>query len=63
MRPTPERIRMSRLPRSRDTALRLARVFDMPARIWLDLQTAHDLSKAAIALKAELKVLKPLKAA
>jgi len=29
-----------------DTALRLERYFGMEARFWLNLQTAHDLSKA-----------------
>jgi antitoxin HigA-1 len=29
-----------------DTALRLGRYFDTDARFWLNLQTAHDLSKA-----------------
>jgi addiction module HigA family antidote len=31
---------------SADTALRLARHFGMDARFWLNLQMAHDLSKA-----------------
>lgn len=30
-----------------DTAIRLARYFDTDPRFWLNLQTAHDLSKAA----------------
>lgn len=32
-----------------DTALRLARYFGTDPRFWLNLQTAHDLSKAAAA--------------
>jgi addiction module HigA family antidote len=31
---------------SADTAIRLGRYFDTDARFWLNLQTAHDLSKA-----------------
>jgi len=32
-----------------DTALRLARYFGTDPRFWINLQTAHDLSKAAAA--------------
>lgn len=32
---------------SADTAIRLGRYFGTDARFWLNLQTAHDLSKAA----------------
>lgn len=32
---------------SADTAMRLGRYFDTDPRFWLNLQTAHDLSKAA----------------
>ena len=34
---------------SADTAIRLGRYFDTTPLFWLNLQTAHDLSKAAIA--------------
>ncbi len=33
---------------SADTAIRLGRYFDNDPRFWLNLQTAHDLSKAAV---------------
>jgi antitoxin HigA-1 len=63
-----ERGRIERLVREKqamtsDTALRLARVFGTTAEFWMNLQTQHDLSKAAIAAREELAAIKPLKAA
>lgn len=63
-----DRTRIERLVRGRqavsaDTALRLARVFGTTPDFWLNLQAAHDLSKAAIAQRAELKAIKRLKPA
>jgi addiction module HigA family antidote len=41
-----------------DTALRLAKCFDTTPEFWMDLQTAHDLSKAELAeTTAAVKVL------
>lgn len=37
-----------------DTALRLARYFDTTPQFWLNLQTAHDLSKALAEHGAEI---------
>ncbi|MFC7048950.1 HigA family addiction module antitoxin [Emcibacter nanhaiensis] len=42
-----------------DTALRLARYFNTSAEFWMNLQVAHDLSKAAAESKKELKRIKP----
>ena len=36
-----------------DTALRPARVFGTSAQFWINLQTDHDLSKAAIAARED----------
>jgi antitoxin HigA-1 len=38
-----------------DTALRLARYFDTSAEFWLNLQTMHDLTKAARDLRREIE--------
>jgi len=46
-----------------DTALRLARVFGTTAAFWMNLQTQHDLSKAAIAGRDELAMIEPLEVA
>ena len=46
-----------------DTALRLAAVFGSSAQFWMNLQTAHDMSKAAIAARAELAKIKQYEAA
>ena len=40
---------------SPDTALRLARYFGTTAELWLDLQSAHDLSKVRAEREAELQ--------
>ncbi|MBX9576386.1 MAG: HigA family addiction module antidote protein [Caulobacteraceae bacterium] len=63
-----ERSRMERLVREEqaltpDTALRLARVFGTSAEFWMNLQTQHDLSKAAMAARDELAAIVPLKVA
>ena len=38
-----------------DTALRLARFFGTSAEFWLNLQTAHDLTKAAKELRRQIE--------
>jgi antitoxin HigA-1 len=44
-----------------DTALRLARYFDMTPEFWLNLQQAHDLSKADVEVGARIKdTVRPL---
>ncbi len=40
---------------SPDTALRLARYFGTSAEFWLNLQAAHDLSKARVALESVIQ--------
>jgi antitoxin HigA-1 len=61
-----DRTRIERLvretqPVTPDTALRLARVFGTSADFWMNLQTQHDLSAAAIQARDELKTIRPLK--
>lgn len=46
-----------------DTALRLARVFGTTPELWMNMQSLHDLSKAAIAHRDELARIQPLAAA
>lgn len=63
-----DRTRIERLVREEqaltsDTALRLARVFGTTAEFWMNLQTQHDLSKAAIAARDELAAIQTLKVA
>jgi len=60
-----DRTRIERLVREQQpiTALRLARVFGTTAQFWINLQTDHDLSNAAIAMRDELAAIKPLAAA
>jgi addiction module HigA family antidote len=63
-----DRTRMERIvrelqPVTADTALRLARVFGTSAQFWINLQTTHDLSKAAIKAREELAAIKPLETA
>ena len=63
-----DRTRIERLVREEqaltsDTALRLARVFGTSAEFWMNLQTQHDLSKAAIAARDDLAAIRPLNAA
>jgi addiction module HigA family antidote len=38
-----------------DTTLRLARYFDTSAEFWLNLQTMHDLTKAAKELRPQIE--------
>jgi plasmid maintenance system antidote protein VapI len=42
-----------------DTAPRLARVFCTTPRFWINLQTTHDLSIAALARKDDLAAIRP----
>jgi antitoxin HigA-1 len=62
-----DRTRIERLVREKqsvtaDTALRLGRVFGNSAQFWINLQTAHDLSVAAIAARDELDAIPRLEA-
>jgi len=45
-----------------DTALRLAKVFGTSPQYWINLQTTHDLSKAAIEGRGELERIEQLHA-
>ncbi|HEX4096571.1 MAG TPA: HigA family addiction module antitoxin [Caulobacteraceae bacterium] len=58
-----ERIIREQQPITADTALRLAKVFGTSADMWIGLQTAHDLSKAALEASAELAAIQPVVAA
>ena len=63
-----DRARIERLVRGRqaitaDTALRLGRVFGTSAQFWINLQSEHDLSKAAILNRQALAEIKTLVAA
>lgn len=58
-----ERLVREEQPLTSDTALRLARVFVTTAEFWMNLQTQHDLSKAAIAARDDLAEIQPLKVA
>ena len=58
-----ERLVREQQPITADTALRLARVFGTTAQFWINLQTDHDLSKAAIAARDDLAAIRPLVAA
>ena len=40
-----------------DTALRLARVFGTSPQLWMNMQSSHDLSKMAIAMRQELQAI------
>jgi addiction module HigA family antidote len=55
-----ERLIREKQPVTADTALRLARVFGTSAQFWINLQTGHDLSKAAIESRADLERIAPL---
>jgi len=55
-----ERLIREKQPVTADTALRLAKVFGTSADFWINLQTTHDLSKAAIAARDELAKIQPL---
>ena len=58
-----ERLVRGEQPITADTALRLGKVFGTSADMWIGLQTAHDLSKAALEAKDELAAIQPLAAA
>jgi len=58
-----ERLIRERQPVTPDTALRLGRVFGTSPEFWMNLQTQHDLSVAAIARRDELNEIQPLSAA
>jgi addiction module HigA family antidote len=58
-----ERIIREQQPITADTALRLGKVFGTSADMWIGLQTAHDLSKAALEARAELAAIQPVVAA
>lgn len=55
-----ERLIREKQPVTADTALRLAKVFGTSADFWINLQTTHDLSKAAIAAREDLAKIQPL---
>ena len=62
-----DRARIERLVREKqavtaDTALRLGKVFGTSPQFWINLQTAHDLSKAAMKAGEELARIEPLQA-
>jgi addiction module HigA family antidote len=57
-----ERLIRERQPITADTALRLAKVFDTSADLWINLQTAHDLSKAALANRETLAKIEAIAA-
>ena len=62
-----DRARIERLVREKqaitaDTALRLAAVFGTTPQFWINLQTTHDLSKAALAGRDELEKIERLEA-
>lgn len=50
----------SRRSISPDTALRLARFFGTSAEFWINLQAAHDLSKARAELASDLREIQPI---
>ena len=54
-----ERLVREKQPVTADTALRLARVFGATPQFWINLQTTHDLSIAAMAVKDDLAAIKP----
>ncbi len=58
-----ERIVRETQPVTPDTALRLGRVFATSAQYWMNLQTQHDLSAAAIASRDEMAAIGPLNSA
>ena len=58
-----ERVVRETQPVTADTALRLARVFGTTPQYWLNLQSAHDLSRTALEKREELADIQPLAAA
>jgi antitoxin HigA-1 len=62
-----DRTRIERLIREQQsvtayTALRLGKVFGTSPQFWINLQTGHDLAKAAIAAREERAAIQPLAA-
>lgn len=55
-----ERIIREKNPITADTALRLGKVFGTTPDYWVNMQAAHDLSKAAIASRETLAGIKAL---
>ena len=60
-----DRTRVERLVRERgpvtpDTALRLARVFNVSPQFWMNLQAEYDLSRATIAAGDSLEGIAPI---
>lgn len=55
-----ERLSRCAQPVTADTALRLARVFGSTPQFWINLQTQHDLSVAAIAAREDLAAIERL---
>jgi addiction module HigA family antidote len=58
-----ERLVREQQPVTADTALRLGAVFGTSADMWIGMQTAHDLSVAAIAARDELATLRVIEPA
>ncbi len=58
-----ERIIRETQPITPDTALRLGKVFGTSPDLWINMQTAHDLSVAAISAREELATIQQIKAA
>ena len=58
-----ERLIREKQPITPDTALRLGRVFATTPEFWMNLQTQHDLSVAAIAAREELAAIKAVETA
>ncbi len=58
-----ERLVREQQPVTADTALRPGLVFGTTPQFWINLQTGHALSKAAIAAREELAAIRPLVAA
>lgn len=55
-----ERLIREKQPVTADTALRLGKVFGASADMWINLQTAHDLSKAALQSRDSLAEIKAI---
>lgn len=55
-----ERLVREAQPVTPDTALRLGRVFGTSGQFWMNLQTQHDLSAAAITARDQLAEIRPL---
>jgi addiction module HigA family antidote len=58
-----ERMAREETPVTPDTALRLARYFNMTPEFWMNLQTAYDLAREELAKQAELDRIAPRNAA